>query len=171
MGVDGRRCARMYLLLGSAALHGKRNRCLRTSGGRTLVFGTMVRMVTTCLLASALAALACGCGSGGSSSTTTEAALRTCPPPGPKDSFVAGGWSGKVSGISCGDAGRFIEHHALEDLMPFAKSTKLAAIRASKPGDFSSAGFNCHYAPLRGGHGWHVTCSHAQQTVDFLVTP
>lgn len=133
----------------------------------------MVRVVKTCLVAWALAVLAYGCGSGGgSSSTTTEASLQSCPRPSQSDSLSAGGWSGKVSGISCDDAGRFIGHHALNDFQKAYKGQyNLTAIKSSAPGDYSTAGFACHYVPLPGGHGWHVTCQRAQQNVDFLVTP
>jgi hypothetical protein len=129
----------------------------------------MGRALKSCLLASALAVLASGCGSG-SSSTQTQAALAKCPF---HKGITAAGWSGRVSGISCAEAGKFIEHHALDDLFPLAqaKASTTAEIRALKPGNYTSAGFGCHYVSLRNGQGWHVNCEHSQQVVDFLVTP
>jgi len=85
--------------------------------------------------------------------------------------MTAAGWSSKVHRISCAHAGQFIKRHALGDLqMAYRSRHKLTAIKSSAPGDFSSAGFACRYAPPSRGHAWHVTCQRAEQTVDFLAS-
>jgi hypothetical protein len=144
----------------------------------------MKSWLTVPLLAGPVLLLAGGCGSGGGTSTGVQAAVTTvkaspfprkdlkrCPSGAPSPS--AGGWGGRVAGISCGAAGHLIQDHFLGDCARLAcpGGSNPAAIKSAIPKPFPSAGYGCGSIPLENGEGWTVICNQASRQVVFYDTP
>ena len=135
-----------------------------------------VRMerVLSYILVALLVAMAAGCDRGDEQGTTTPTpvALEPCSYGARTKSPNAAGWGGKVAGISCKEAGQFIQDEFLPTgVAPIGQPSRHAP-PPEKRGGGAVAGFDCQWRQYKRQPGWyHVACAREAQRFTFNLTP